>query len=302
MIRLILLTLLICAGFACGKKEKEPESPQTQAYRLIDQGQTEQAISLLTDEIKARDDRHQPDGDHSEETESLRMTLASAYLKMSGLVMKDILKSATEGSRVNQMQPVNLAILPGVDGEIGTKLAENSNLILEGYKRLQWASILPLVGAEQIEYLKYGLKIVESVRNKKPEDWLYSAIMKIVVLNSNFVPKVVSGAEARLIKIDSNCVVNIRDIKNNLIATSDQVIGILEDLLKALPARKDEYEALLNDVVSAKNTLLEIKEDSYSIASIQEALSLSLLFVSLGQALDTKACNLDSQLPPAQSK
>jgi hypothetical protein len=283
--------LVFCLG--CTSKKQPEESIQTRAYRLIDQGQVEQAIILLSEEIESRDKSHQPKGDHSEETDSLRVTLASAYFKLSGLEMKDILKSVVEGNRVNQLKPPILSKNPDIDPKVGEGLDLIFRQIFEFYKSIQWFSVLPAVGDEKIEFLKHATKILNTVQSKKPEDLIFKAIIKVVILNSSLTSPRVGLAAPHMIKENGKCVAQIENMKTHLIGFSEDVLSILTDLIQAIPERKDEFAANVEITKKARSAIQAAKNEDFQIESIADAISLTAILSQVGGTLDFENCSIN---------
>jgi hypothetical protein len=280
----------LCLIVGCEAKKTPEESVQTQAYRMIDHGQVDQAIELLSGEIRARDENHQPDGDHSEDTESLRVTLASAYFKMAGLEMKDVLRSVTEGSRINQLKPSLFSKNPDIDPKQGAFLDSIARNIFDFYKSVQWFSVLPVVGDDKIDILKYAVKILNTVRSKKPEDLIYKAIIKVIILNSSLTSRKFLAVLPPLVKEGAKCVAQCRDLKNYLLEFSDDVLSVMGDLVEALPERKDEFSVNVEIIQKYKADVVAVKDENIEVNSTSRMLFFEVLFRKFGATLDVETC------------
>lgn len=88
-----IFVLLLILG--CGKTQSDKINGnlQMRAYRLIDDNQIDDAISLLSHEIDKRDEAAPGGFDDSPETSKLRVTMASAYAKKAGVQIFEIAKS-----------------------------------------------------------------------------------------------------------------------------------------------------------------------------------------------------------------
>lgn len=273
--------LSFCIG--CGRENKaQDETPLLHAYRLIDENRTDEAISLLSDELTKISQTGSNDDRTQAEITELRVTLASAYAKKAGISIKEIAKSMDLGQKIAKTDfevNDNIIIIGSPKGD--QSLKEIIHLFAYYLKLVKNLSVIPQVEESNVVYLTRALKVLDGTQNLKSADLLYTIILELVYFKTILSSKELSDSAPRVVVKKGQCVVDVFKFKQLLEKLSKVILSGYENLAKLFPANEKKYESDAKSIVSALDTISTASSSGYLVYN-ESLFSIDTIYVLLG--------------------
>ncbi|MBC7419857.1 MAG: hypothetical protein H7328_03930 [Bdellovibrio sp.] len=292
-LKLIFTALLIIGLVGCGKsRNQDEEGVQLRAYRLIDDDRVDDAISLLTAEIGNRDEAANDGADLSQETTDLRVTLASAYAKKSGIRIYEIANAFQMGKQISNYKIQSTDFDPESNGE---KLNGLSVLLITQLKMMQTISIVPKIAQEKTKYLEIAIRILNSAPNLSPADLVYSAILKVILVRTMLESAELKSFMPKVVKENGQCVARFTEFRDHLTRASKVLLSGYEDVAKAMPEKKEEIMKTAVTIVDLTSSVASLNAAGIVLNSFNTN-SLEHIYKSLGVGSQIISCETNDKL------
>ncbi len=284
-----LLFVLFSLLLGCSQNNQKHEDVQLRAYRLIDDNNVDQAILLLIDEIKSRNAQAPNHKDNTYSTKELKVTLASAYMKKAGISIKEIAVSFQLAKNINSFRAFNENEISKDEANASKNLKNISTLFATCLRLAQAILIIPHVADQNIIYLKQATKVISSCPNLDPEDYIYSAIIKIILVRSMLESENHGDISPKIEKQNKVCVTNLSDFRDYLTGMTPILSSAYQDVAKAIPDRSEEMKSNINKITVLSDNLKTANFASIVVSSLQNE-SLNPLYVFLGIGNEIRSC------------
>lgn len=289
-----LILVLISASllFGCGKSDhnQSEENVQLRAYRLIDANKVDDAISLLSAEIDSRDQNAQNGIDESKETTDLRVTLASAYAKKSGIRIFEIAKAFEMGKKISSFKLQEFSSKADSSNNPSDKaLRDISKLLMAHLKMIQTLSIIPQISQEKADFLLQAVRVLNSSNNLEPADLIYSAILKVILVRTMLESDSLKFVMPKVVKENNQCVANLTEFRDHLTRASKILLSGYEDIGKAMPEKKKEVENASKAIVELTTNVASVNAAGVVLHSLNTS-SLDSIYNSIGVGSQVVDC------------
>lgn len=288
------LTLTLLAGCAKSSNQKV-ESTQLRAYRLIDDNRTDDAISLLSAEIETKDNNSINGLDESKEATDLRVTLASAYAKKSGISIHEIAHAFEMGKQISSFnaQSSQISSEKVEPNENDRKLKDIASLLASQLKVIQTIAIIPKVQNEKLNYLAQAVRILNNTPNLGPADLIYSALLKIILVRTMLDSDEFKSILPKVVKENHQCVAKLNDFRDHLTRASQILLSGYEDLGKAMPEKKEEVMNSSKTIVDLTASVASINAAGIVLYSLSNSSSFDSIYTALGIGSHIVNCEPD---------
>ncbi len=254
-IKIIMLGATFTFVMACSDREERSESPKMTAYRLIDEGHTDEAIVLLEQEL-AKDDKNL----------EIRLALSSAYAHKSGFRVQALVPLMKSSESLASFK--DTPALPaggGFSTTISKELSAALTMINKIVAQIQVYNSIPSLDANGEIFLLYALKLL-NVPGITSREANYRLILRVVLMKY-YVEKFVFGASQVDDKSESgSCEISPSKISEAVTVIGGLVSDILLDLSLTQPKEKEVFEtksrqvALNVDEINSYTTLLSASD------------------------------------------
>lgn len=255
----------------CGNKEDHgSQDPVIKAYQLIDEHRTDEAITLLENELSDNPDNYQ-----------YKVVLASAYAQKAGIKIQKLIPlvkqfdgfkkanaaSTSKNKKKSYSEQVNESVI-------------NTSIMLNTFANtLATYAAIPLLTAEQAVYLRYTIYLLNSVDNKdlNPEDVTYRAILEVILLKHNISEKLVGEFMEPAVKDEVHCRIDIGTLNDSIIEAGKLLIDIYNDIGFSNPKQAKKMQQLSQDTsevisnISLATTALTVL-DEVSMSFLKQSL------------------------------
>lgn len=252
-----------------GSKHQQSESVLLRSYRLIDSGQPDDAIALLHDEIDARDAKAANGQDQSGETNELRVTLASAYAQKAGITIREIAESYQLGKKIAQVKFKDIDASYRSEGD--RKVTTMLNMVLIHFRTIETVTIVPKVPSDRLRYLEQAVKVLDSTAQLGQADLLYAAILKLVTVRSMLESDNLKAVIPKSSDINKQCVANFSGFRDYLLRATKILISGLDNVMQAMPDKREELTRNSNDVSEVAAGLSSINAAAITIFSVDRS-------------------------------
>ena len=287
------ICLIIYFGIAtlgCSqKKAEQKENVQLSAYRLIDENRSDEAISLLTGEIETRDSSSPTGFASDSETKDLRVTLASAYARKAGISIFEIARSFDLIKSLDSTPRLQLSELSGLGGP--TSQLEKQTVLVQDFvsnkiKILETLAVLPRVSLDKLDYLIYGVRVLQGVPNLNSSDLIYKSILNIVIartyLDTEVTHKMTGGL---VVQRNSICYYNFTGLYVHFLRVVEIILTTVQDLNVALPERRPEIARISDDLIKL-NSNMNVWQSNLDLTQEITQASLESFSTALGFRLE----------------
>jgi hypothetical protein len=311
-VTLLAATLAAAAVLSCARRPAREHDPVLQAYRLIDEQRTDEAIELL--EGKLAEDPDNAD---------YKVVLASAYAHKGGIKIQKLVPLINQAGKLKTKKKPNPAksAKPATSGKNSTQDAREVPNLLEtqesdeaeefqeagetaqertektktpptlsqrantganqiaamlvrfaGFFRVYAA--VPVITAEQSTYIRHAIYLLNGVGDLlRPGDALYRAILEVVLLKHILAEKLLGEFVDGRRDADGQCRLNIGDVNDALIEMGKLLIDIYNDLGYANPKQAKGMRAKAD---ATAETVSHLTTFFTSAAVLDEASNLFL--------------------------
>ena len=245
-------------SISCKKtNENEKLSVEQIAYYYIDQNRSEEAIKFLYGEIKKYLLKPSLTIEEKMVLDNLYVILASAYAKLSDFSVLRITNAISIGKKITEIDNFNdekMIQKSSNNIEIKSKSKINNNdeilndfskIFIFNFKYYHLFKVIPKVEENNIVYLKYSVKILNSIENLKRPDLIFRALLKIVLAISVFEINYLKFEVSNDILDPNYCKIDLNFYSQNLINTLDEIKSAMQDLLISLPEKKNELSEII---------------------------------------------------------
>lgn len=268
---LLALSLSVFVLTSCAKQNTSHEDITLKSYRLIDEQRTDEAITLIENELKNNPDNYQ-----------IKVVLASAYAHKAGFKIQKIIpafsvvEKLTKSNKYFQQSKEDFldSSDDSVEKEEDLKRSKKlSTSILKFAHVVEIFDSLPHFSDEQVVFLDYAISILDSLDSElKSEDVVYRALLNTLKvkhkLNKNFYLKNnVTIADNPICKLD------FEDLNANFQDIGLDLLSIMTDLERSNPDKEKELSDLK---ISFSNSLLNFNLIAKSINNLDDSTSLVL--------------------------
>lgn len=260
--------LFFCVAFsflaACAPEKREhTESKKVEAYRLIDEQRTDEAVELLEDSL-----RKDP------ENAEYKVVLASAYAHKSGFRIQALIPAVAKAKSFKQEDTQLVkTITKAKEGGRAAAIMQLARVFNQFSEFLKIYHILPeLQNETQKIYLQHAVDLLSSLgKDLKPEDALYKAVLEVLLLKHELSDQLVGefSAEADYDK----CALNLSGINATLIRLAKLLIDIYYDIGVAMPDQAPKMKAL---AASASDAVSGFSIAITSVTALDEAVNVFL--------------------------
>ncbi|OQW51111.1 MAG: hypothetical protein A4S09_10430 [Proteobacteria bacterium SG_bin7] len=205
----------------CQPREKREADPILEAYRLIDEQRTDEAIALLENELRKNDSNIE-----------LRVVLASAYAHKGGIKIQKLFPVVNSIDKINKSKEKlgDVSKQKNINEKTNTVLLNAANLMIRASRFLDAYAAIPAADRKQVEYIRHAILLLSEISNTalKPEDVLFRAILEIVLLKhilaENFIGELSATDDPK------KCDLDIAKINSNIVVTGKLLIDIFNDI------------------------------------------------------------------------
>lgn len=221
-----LITIVISIGIlftGCSSvKQDKTMDPALEAYRLIDEQRTNEAIQLLEDSL----DKHPDNAEY-------KVVLASAYAHKAGVRIQTLVPIFSQAGKIKKAN----AQIKDADLNKSNSERVNDGALAIANLLTQYAGIfeaytsIPFVNPELAIYLRQAIQLLNSIGPSiKSEDILYRVVLEVVlfkhIVAEGFIGEFLEPKE----KNSSTCRVDISRINDTVIKAGKLLIDIYGDI------------------------------------------------------------------------
>ena len=268
MLYRILGVLLLFSNLSCGTKAVVVQSPLTESYALLNEGQNAKAIKLLEKELA----RH-PDNDE------VRLVLASAYAGEAGVdvitiydsfkdllfakpLKNSILQGPEESSRPADGPVPIAAVKPKANAasenkdEIQTPVKKFSHEIYQFLDSLQRAlgyiEKFPRVTANELPLIARALQLLDAHAWQKDVTF-YRAFLRVLYLKESYLEKITN--DEHFGTSEWICTLDLRKFGEELAVIGDDLLKVTKDLKEVYPNKSSYIDDFYYYVMIMDGTL-----------------------------------------------
>lgn len=245
---------------ACAqKKSASDETVILQAYRLIDDQRTDEAIVLLERELSQNPER-----------DDYKVVLASAYAHRGGIKIQKLVPLVTQMDKLKSPKnPFDTKSEKSLNDKVNNGVLGIAALLTQYVEATRTYSAVPVVDANQASYIQHAVSLLGEIGPKiNPEDALYRAILQIVLFKHLLAEKLIGEFSGENSK-GATCRVDLEVVNGAVIRLAKIMIDIYSDLQIASPSKKDEMKKLsvqtadsVSNVTIATTTMTVLDEAS----------------------------------------
>ncbi len=274
--------LFLACGFLLGCQAKNTDhnvDPRLEAYRLIDEQRTDEAIELLETELQ-----------NDENNNELKVALASAYAHKGGIKIQKLVPIVSSIDKINKDRsaPIDTQKQKNLTEKTHASLI-NASLLLSQFSRFVEVYVaIPVADRNQADYIRHAILLFNEIESKnlKQEDVLYRLILEIVLLKhilvENFIGEFVPPKSADKKK----CRLDLAMINHSIVGMGKLLIDIFNDAGFIRPQTANDMKKLASQTSDAVNDLTIFFTSATVVDDITEAfLSESLIQHGFGKII-----------------
>ena len=229
ILKATIFALAILLSFSgCGNKNQDRNTDTVlEAYRLIDEQRTDEAIELLESSL-AKDPKNS----------EFKAVLASAYAHKAGIKIQKLVPILNQTDKLKKMNDK----LPDIskDKSISEKVnagALNVAMLLTRFAGFfETYSSVPLVTKDQATYLSHAIYILNDIGSEiKPEDVLYRAVLEIILFKHVLSEGLIGEFSEPQTKDEQTCRIDLGNVNDTVIKLGKLLIDIYNDIGFANP-------------------------------------------------------------------
>ena len=214
--------------FGCGnKKDNSRNDTVLEAYRLIDEQRTDEAIELLETSLS-----------QEPSNTDYKAVLASAYAHKAGIKIQKLVPVLSQSDKLKKLNDKLSEVSKTESASVRVNAgALNIAVILAKFSGFfeAYASV-PLVNKDQATYLVHAIYLLNDIGNKiKPEDVLYRAVLEIVLLKHYIAEGFIGEFIEPQTKGEQTCKLDLGNVNDTIIKMGKLLIDIYNDIGFANP-------------------------------------------------------------------
>ncbi|MDZ4678688.1 MAG: hypothetical protein SGI74_14415 [Oligoflexia bacterium] len=240
---------LLCASMlaGCSKKEDKKQNTVLEAYRLIDEQRTDEAIELLESAITKEPSNTE-----------YKVVLASAYAHKGGIKVQKLVPIINHSEKLKKLgeKLPELNKAEAKSQRVNQAALNLSAVLVRFAGFLEAYASVPLATPNQATYIRHAIYILNELGNKvKPEDALYRAVLEIVLLKhilaENFVGEFLEPAN----KEETTCRIDLGNVNDAAITLGKLLIDILNDIGFSNPDQAEAMKRMANETSETVSNL-----------------------------------------------
>jgi hypothetical protein len=256
------MIFLLSMTISCAKsRQQTQDDPVLEAYRLIDEQRTDEAIELLETSIA---------NDPSNTT--YKPVLASAYAHKAGIRIQTLIPFLVESEKLKKMdsKPSESSKLPTAGEQLNASVLSISQLLRSFSTASEVYASIPLISKKNLVHLNQAIFLLNDAGAKiKPEDALYRAVLEVVLFKYILAEDLVGEFAAPKEKNSQSCRIDIGNLNNSVIKLGRLLIDIYSDLGIANPKNAGDVKQMsaktadaISNVTIATTTVTILDEAS----------------------------------------
>lgn len=254
------LFLVVSLG-ACGSKNE----PVLNAYRLIDEHRTDEAIELLENALQENPDNAE-----------YKAVLASAYAHKSGVRIQNLVPAINQTDKLKNISDK----LPVVSNEksasenVNTS-ARNVVVLLSRFAYVFDAySSIPVIEKTQANYLRHAIFLLNDIGSTiKPEDALYRAVLELVLFKHILAENIIGEFKDSENKNQNSCRIDLGNVNDTIVQLGKLVIDIYNDIGITQPR---QAEAMKKSAAQVADLVSNFTIFTTTVTAIDEAANILL--------------------------
>lgn len=232
LLLLSFMSFVLCA--ACGKRAQNKDNPVLTAYRLIDEQRTDEAVSLLENELSK-----------DPENTEYKSVLASAYAHKSGIKIQRLVPAIIQSEKVNKLNRKISQL--NKEANLGQKVksiaVDMSALLYKFAGFFDTYENIPVVSAGEAMYLHHAVQLLNEIGDKiKPEDAVYRAVLQTILMKHLISENLLGEFEEQDFIVENKCQLNLGNMNDTLIKLGKLLIDIFNDIAIASPKQAKDMK------------------------------------------------------------
>lgn len=231
---------LVFSGCGSQKNEGVRNDTVLDAYRLIDDQRSDEAIQLLETSLAQ-------DPSKSE----YKVVLASAYAHKAGIKIQKLVPLLTQSDKIKKLGEPNLnSPTAATTSQRVNASAQNIAKLLSKFSGFFEAyALIPQVSKDQATYLTHAVYLLNDIGSAlKPEDVLYRAVLETVLLKYELAEGFIGELIEPETHGDKTCRLNLGNINDSVIRMGKLLIDICNDIGFVKPKEASDMKKIADQV------------------------------------------------------
>ena len=242
-----MLATLVMFGCAGSKNEGVRNDTVLEAYRLIDDQRTDEAIQLLETSLVA-------DPSKSE----YKVVLASAYAHKAGIKIQKLVPMLTQSDKIKKLndQSLDASLDDSVSGKVNSGALNIARLLTKFSGFFEAYALVPTVTKNQAVYLTHAIYLLNDVGNDlKPEDVLYRAVLETVLFKYFLAEGFIGELIEPKAKDQVSCRLDLGNVNDSIVKMGKLLIDICNDIGYVNPKQAVDMKKIAEQVSESVTNL-----------------------------------------------